>query len=351
MRHHSAVADGQELSVGEDDAEEGFGQQRGAVEAFGAEEAEAEGARALGEGDVDVVEDLDVVTEEADGLEDECGVAFGADGGEGVFDGGADPGAPGDALALEGEEPFLKMGELARGGGEDEGGGAPGLDGVGVGGGVGFAGLDGAAWDGVGGEEDGEGFGSRVGAGAGVSVDEALGEGFYEGGFIGPGFDEGEGWPGGGGTLRGFGFDGCGEGAAVEAGAGAGVLRGETDGEDAGDAVGAHLADDGGDEGMPVTHGHVDAQGMAGGSEGRFEQMGLGEGPAGEGWGLGCGGLAEADLGVAVLEFGDDRGRERAAAGDFGQVLGHLAEDVGSAVGEEEDSGRGWLGHAWIILY
>ena len=133
VRHHSAIAGGQELSVGEDDAEEGFGQQRGAVEAFGAEEAEAEGARGGGEGDVDVVEDLDVVREEADGLEDECGVAFVADGGEGVFDGGADPGASGDALALEGEEPFFEVGELAGGGGEDELGGALGLDGVGVG--------------------------------------------------------------------------------------------------------------------------------------------------------------------------------------------------------------------------
>ena len=45
-------------------------------------------------------------------------------------------------------------------------------------------------------------------------------------------------------------------------------------------------------------------------------------------------------MGVAVLEFGDDRGREGAAAGDFGEVFGHLAEDVGGAVGEEEDGGR-----------
>jgi hypothetical protein len=52
-----------------------------------------------------------------------------------------------------------------------------------------------------------------------------------------------------------------------------------------------------------------------------------------------------------MLEFGDDRGREGAAAGDFGEVGGHLAEDVGGAVGEEEDSGGGFVGlvHADLL--
>ena len=59
----------------------------------------------FGEGYVDVVEDFDVVAEEADGLHDDAGVAFVPDGFEGVFDGGADPGASADALALEGEVP------------------------------------------------------------------------------------------------------------------------------------------------------------------------------------------------------------------------------------------------------
>jgi hypothetical protein len=98
-----------------DDVEEGLGEERGVVEAGRSVEAEAEGAGALGEGDVDVVEDFDVVREKADGLEDDCGVAFGGDGGEGVFHGGADPGAPGDTLALEGEEPFFQVGETAGG--------------------------------------------------------------------------------------------------------------------------------------------------------------------------------------------------------------------------------------------
>ena len=55
--------------------------------------------------DVDVVEDFDVVAEEADGLEDDGFVAGFGEGLEGVFDGGADPGGAGDALGLEGEEP------------------------------------------------------------------------------------------------------------------------------------------------------------------------------------------------------------------------------------------------------
>ena len=183
---------------------------------------------------------------------------------------------------------------MTDGGGEDELGGALGLDGVGVGGGVGFAGLDGAAGDGVGGEEDGEGgftailwpsipglrietWGTRFRAGPGVRVNEALGEGGDEGGFFRPGLDEGEGGRGCGGVLSGFGFERGGEGAAVEAGAGAGVLRGEAEGEDAVDAIGAHFGDDVGDEGAPVAHGGVDAQWMAFGGEGGFEKTGLGE--------------------------------------------------------------------------
>ncbi len=95
--------------------EEGLGEERGVVEALGAVEAEAERAGGGGEGDVDVVENFDVVAEEADGLEDDRGMAFGANGGESVFHGGADPGAPGDALALKGEEPFFQIRETAGG--------------------------------------------------------------------------------------------------------------------------------------------------------------------------------------------------------------------------------------------
>ena len=43
------------------DVDEGLGEEWGVVEAFGAVEAEAEGARGFGEDNVDVVEDFDVV--------------------------------------------------------------------------------------------------------------------------------------------------------------------------------------------------------------------------------------------------------------------------------------------------
>ena len=252
------------VQVGLHDVEESFGQQRRVVEAGGAVEAEAEGAGALGEGDVDVVEDLDVVREEADGLEDDCGVAFGGDGGEGVFDGGADPGATGDALALEGEEPFFQVGR--RRAAEAKTSSAVRLASTGYGSGVGLDSLDWMVRQGT------EWAVKRMGSGdsgsiahsaqaCGISVDEALGEGLDEGGLFGPGFDEGE-----GGFRRrrdsgGFGLERGGEGAAVEAGAGAGVLRSEAEGEDAGDAVGEHLADYVGDEGVPVAHGGVDRRG------------------------------------------------------------------------------------------
>jgi hypothetical protein len=88
-----------------DDMRKRFGENGRIVEAFGAEEAEAKVTGGLRECDVDVVEDLDVIAEEANGLEDDGFVAFVADGREGVLDGGADPWPAGDALALEGEEP------------------------------------------------------------------------------------------------------------------------------------------------------------------------------------------------------------------------------------------------------
>jgi hypothetical protein len=47
--------------IADNDVEEGFGEEWRVVEAFGAEEAEAESARGFGEGDVDIVEDFDVV--------------------------------------------------------------------------------------------------------------------------------------------------------------------------------------------------------------------------------------------------------------------------------------------------
>ncbi len=73
------------------------------------------------------------------------------------------------------------------------------------------------------------------------------------------------------------------------------------------------------------------------------------------GGGLGPGESVRPIWRIAVLQLGDDFGREGAAAGDFGEVFGHLAEGVGRAVGEEEDGGsRGGVRHVdhriWCIL-
>ena len=80
--------------------------------------------------------------------------------------------------------------------------------------------------------------------------EEAFGEGLDEERLVGPAGDEvylEAGW-----RLH--------DGAAVEADAGAGVLRGEADGLEAGDAVGTHLGDYVGDVGMPVAHADVDGE-------------------------------------------------------------------------------------------
>ena len=170
-------------------------------------------------------------------------------------------GAPAMPCALEGEEPAV-VGEAdgAQGCGDTHGGllaldrvgvgcgdGAVVLDAVfgdggaggcgGAGRGADGAGHDGAAGDGMGGEEDGD-AGASDGAGLGPGWPHAFGEGEGEQGLVGPAGDELDG------ELVAYGLH---EGAAVEAGAGAGVLRGEA--EDAGmsDAVGDHLGDGVGD--------------------------------------------------------------------------------------------------------
>src|SRR5438874_638221 len=155
-----------------DDMRKCFGEHGRVVEALWPPEAETEAGGGLGEGNVDIVEDLDVVAEEADRLQDDAFVALLAEGGEGVLDGRADPGAAGDSLALEGEVPSrrtsdIQLRKLTFCRREDELGGALGFDRVRVWRGLrlrsgagsdngGFAGHDGSARDGVGGEEDGE---------------------------------------------------------------------------------------------------------------------------------------------------------------------------------------------------
>jgi len=103
------------MQVGLHHVYKSFGQQRRVVKAFRAEEPQAEVVRGFGEGDVDVVENFYVVGEEADRLQDDGGMARGSEVGKGIFDSGANPGASGNALALEGEEPGFEAGEFAGG--------------------------------------------------------------------------------------------------------------------------------------------------------------------------------------------------------------------------------------------
>ena len=91
-----------------------------------------------------------------------------------------------------------------------------------------------------------------------------------------------------------FGFDG----AAVEAHAGAGVLRREAEDRCFFYAIGAHLADYIGDIGAPVAHADIDADGLALRGQFGFDEAGLLQCDFSE--------RAAADEGVAVLDLFDD---------------------------------------------
>src|SRR5579859_5647299 len=67
----------------------------------------------VAKGNVDIVEDLDMVAEETNGLDYNGRVTFLAQTGEGGFHGRTDPGSAGHALALKGEKP-VRSGEPQR---------------------------------------------------------------------------------------------------------------------------------------------------------------------------------------------------------------------------------------------
>ena len=161
------------------------------------------------------------------------------------------------------------------------------------------------------------------GAGFGQDWLEVFGEGGGEEWLVRPAGDE----------VAGECAVDCGvEGTAVKAGRGTRILWGKAEDAGMGDAVGLHAGYSVSDEGVPVAHADVDRAADLGGQE-----FGLAECPAGEWRAFGEGIVAETDFGVAVLQFFDDRRRHGAAGGDPGEVFGHLAEDIGGAVGEEED--------------
>lgn len=82
-----------------------FGEGWRGIEGFGAFEPDAELGGVVAEGNVDVVEDFDVVAEEADGIEDKGFDALGGDGIEHALDSGTDPGTAAGPLTLKGKPP------------------------------------------------------------------------------------------------------------------------------------------------------------------------------------------------------------------------------------------------------
>jgi len=112
-------------------------------------------------------------------------------------------------------------------------------------------------------------------------------------------------------------------------------LWSETEDPGLGHAVGFHLGHDVVDVRVPVAHADVDRS-----ADMLLQEFGLSQGPTGQGRLFGQRFVAQADFSVAVLEFFDDVLGHGAAVGDFGEVFGHVVEDVGGTVGEEEDSFR-----------
>ena len=80
-------------------------QERRVVERLRADHFQANAGRVVTETDVDVVKDLDMVAEEADGLDHNRRMAFLAKSSKRVLYRGTDPGSARHALALEGEKP------------------------------------------------------------------------------------------------------------------------------------------------------------------------------------------------------------------------------------------------------
>jgi len=103
----------------------------------------------------------------------------------------------------------------------------------------------------------------------------------------------------------------------------------ETNDGDFLNAVGAHLADYISDVRMPVTHGDVDGDVVAGGGKFIFDKTALFDGDFSE--------RAVADKRISMLNFFNDWLRKRAATGDLEQVFGDLVNGLWGSVSEEEE--------------
>lgn len=153
-------------------------------------------------------------------------------------------------------------------------------------------GEHGAAGNAVRGEEDGRRR-SRV-LGKGISDGaEAFGKRIGEERMVSPVGEE---------EQLDLAFSGGEGGAAIQANAGAGILRRKADDDGTRDAVIAHPAHHVGNVGLPVAHAHIDRQ-----AEFALEQPPLLQRERGQG--------AAADQREAMANFFDDRRRHFAAAG------------------------------------
>jgi hypothetical protein len=120
-------------------------------------------------------------------------------------------------------------------------------------------------------------------------------------------------------------------GAAIEADAGAGVLRRQADGDDALVLLTRNRLDRFGYEGLPVAHADEDRH-----LQGLRKLIGLQKCPAGK-W-------RETDERIAMANLFEDGWRQRASAGDVAQKLGNLVGILGAAVGEQEHGSFRGLG-------
>jgi hypothetical protein len=94
--------------------------------------------------------------------------------------------------------------------------------------------------------------------------------------------------------------------------------------------IGLHPRQHVGDIGMPIPHPDIHRH-----SERLAQQLALQQGPLGQRRALRERLLAETDLAVAMLQLLDHRAGKRPAAGDFLQILRHLAQHVGGAVRQQ----------------
>ena len=125
--------------------------------------------------------------------------------------------------------------------------------------------------------------------------------------------------------VRGLGCDRT----AIETHAGARVVGRETDDRSLLHAIGAHLPDHLGDVRAPVSHGHVNRNGLGAGSQLCFDHARLLEGDLGE--------RAASDERIAALNLFDHLRRQRPSAGHVAQVFGNLLDSFGRAVSQQED--------------